>query len=37
MRTASAAPLDHEQRPLVQRYVDAFTHHDIDSLVALLA
>jgi RNA polymerase sigma-70 factor, ECF subfamily len=30
-------PLDQEQQPLVQRYVDAFTHHDIDSLVALLA
>jgi RNA polymerase sigma-70 factor, ECF subfamily len=28
--------LDEEQRPLVQRYVDAFAHHDVDSLVSLL-
>jgi RNA polymerase sigma-70 factor (ECF subfamily) len=29
--------LDDEQRPLVQHYVDAFAHHDVDSLVSLLA
>jgi RNA polymerase sigma-70 factor, ECF subfamily len=28
--------LDDEQRPLVQRYVDAFARHDVDSLVSLL-
>jgi RNA polymerase sigma-70 factor, ECF subfamily len=29
--------LEEAQRPLVERYVDAFEHHDVDSLVALLA
>jgi RNA polymerase sigma-70 factor (ECF subfamily) len=29
--------LDDEERPLVRHYVDAFAHHDIDSLVSLLA
>jgi RNA polymerase sigma-70 factor, ECF subfamily len=28
--------LDDEQRPLVQDYVDALAHHDVDALVALL-
>jgi RNA polymerase sigma-70 factor, ECF subfamily len=28
--------LDDEQRPLVQDYVDAFAHHDVDAFVSLL-
>ncbi len=37
-RRASDRPhrLDDEQRQLVQHYVDAFEHHDVDSLVSML-
>jgi RNA polymerase sigma-70 factor, ECF subfamily len=37
-RCASHRPhrLDEEQRPLVQDYVDAFEHHDVDLLLSLL-
>jgi RNA polymerase sigma-70 factor, ECF subfamily len=35
--TADRPPrLEEAQRPLVQSYVDAFEHHDVDSLVSLL-